>query len=327
MNKILVIAIILLIGFGIGLPAYKLINQQRIIVIENTDLNSSENIAGSFSVNQQDLSEVKNERINTVFLGIPGEGNAAPNLTDTLMIMSVDPKTETGFLLSIPRDFLIKIPETNYYTKINSLYQQKGVKSVKTVLSEITGLEFDYNLVIDLSGVRQIVDQLGGIDIFVEKEIYDPIFPRENNSYQLFTLQEGWQHLDGETTLKYIRTRHDPDGDFARMQRQQKVLTALKEKMFSLHPIWNLAAILDLWHTMNDHFQATNISLKDLRTFWQITRNICFEDLEFKVLDPSTGLIVSDHVTLGGQQAYVLRPKSGINNYQEIKGFIKTLSQ
>ncbi len=325
MSKSLATIIIILIVFGVGCPAYKLITRQRVIIIENYNSASSANLEKSFSINNSE--EIKNERINAVFLGIPGKGHIAPDLTDTLMIMSIDPQTKTGFLISIPRDFLVKIPETNYYTKINSLYQRKGIQGIKTVLGEITGLKFDYDLVIDLNGVKQIVDRLGGIDIFVEQKIYDPVFPGENNSYELFTLQSGWQHLDGETALKYIRTRHDPGGDFARMQRQQQVLTALKEKLFSLHPIWDLAAILNLWHTMNDYFQATNISLKDLRTFWKITKDINFENLEFKVLNPSTGLIVSDHTTLGGQTAYVLRPKSGINNYQEIKGFIKSLSQ
>lgn len=266
----------------------------------------------------------KGDRVNTIFLGIPGKGNNAPNLTDTLMVMSVDEDTGEGFLLSIPRDLLVKIPGTNLYTKINHLYQKNGIDSVRTILSEITGLDFDYKIVVDLEGVKKIIDQVGGIDIFVEKDIYDPAFPGPNNSYQLFTLKNGWQHLDGISALKYIRTRNDPGGDFARMRRQQKVLTVLKEKISSLHPIWNLAIILDIWKTVMGHFQ-TNLSLKNIKTFWNIIKDIDLEKIEFKVLDPTTELLVSGHTILNEQRAYILKPKAGLDNYNEIRKYINSL--
>ena len=268
----------------------------------------------------------KGKRINAIFLGIPGKGNNAPNLTDTLMVMSIDEKTKQGFLLSIPRDLLVTIPGTSLYTKVNTLYQKKGIDSVQTILNEITGLNFDYNVVIDLRGVKKIIDQVGGIDVLVEKTIYDPLFPGPNNSYQLFALKSGWQHLDGETALKYIRTRHDPTGDFARMRRQQQVLTALQEKISSLHPVWNLGVVLSIWQTLISHFK-TNLTLKNIKNFWEITKEIDLEKIEFKVLDPTTGLLVPGHTILGNQRAYILRPKAGLNNYSEIKNFIKTLLQ
>lgn len=330
MNKILVKTAAISILMLLILPLSQVVTKKRVIVIENPSADKSSNESFTFQAAIPEPPEesppfsAKEQRVNALFLGIAGQGNNAPNLTDTLMVMSINPKNQEGFLLSIPRDLLIKAPNGNYYTKINSLYQEKGIEAVKNILSEITGLKFDYNIVIDLQGVKKIIDQLDGIDILVEKDIYDPAFPGPADSYQLFTLKKGWQHLDGETALKYIRTRHDPSGDFARMDRQQKILIALKEKIASLHPIWNLAIIFDIWKTAKDHFQ-TNLSLLNIKSFWKTAKNFSLEKINFRVLDAETGLLVPGHTLLGNERAYILKPKAGINNYEEIKSFVKTL--
>ncbi len=332
MKKFLSIIVNILILTALLLLPSVLLTKKRIIIIENqpraNQLSASSNLITKNApfLSRTILLSDENERINSIFLGIPGQNNDAPNLTDTLMIMSVNKNTNDGFLLSIPRDLLVKIPETNFYTKINNLYQENGIDSIQTVLSEITGLSFDYNIVIDLEGVKQIINEVGGIDIFIEKEIYDPAFPGQNNSYQLFTLGKGWQHLDGISALKYIRTRYGAGSDFARMGRQQKILIALKEKIASLHPLRNLTIISNIWQAFNNHFQ-TNLSLQNIKTFLELARNVDLEKIEFKVLDPTTELLVSDYFTLGGQRAYILRPKAGIGNYNEIQEYINNLMQ
>lgn len=328
LDRALFILITILILLILVFPATK----KRVIVIENTLNVSTYQASALSSVDNQkntlsptkDPAPLKHERTNALFLGIPGKGNSAPNLTDTLMVMSINRASKQGFLLSIPRDLAVKIPNTGFYTKINALYQQKGMEVVQTVLKEITGLDFDYDVVIDLQGVKKIIDQIGGINIFVEENIYDPAFPGPNNSYQLFTLNKGQQHLNGETALKYIRTRHEPTGDFARMSRQQKILIALKEQISSLHPIQDLDVVLNVWETLKNHFQ-TNLSLYNIKNLWETIKDIDFEKIEFKVLDPTTGLVVADHMILGGIKAYILRPKAGLNNYTEIREYLSNL--
>jgi len=317
--KAIIISILILLIF----PLSEIITKKRVIIIDNqlraegigTDPPESECC-------QEPLSTSK--RINVLFLGTAGEGNNAPNLTDTLIVMSINEKNKEGFLLSIPRDLLVKIPGKNIYTKINALYQEGGLDSLENILHEITGLNFDYNIVIDLEGVKKIIDQVGGIDVFVDNDIYDPAFPGPNNSYRVFTLKKGWQHLDGETALKYIRTRHDPTGDFARMDRQQKVLMALKDKISSLHPLWNLAIIFDIWKTIKGHFQ-TNLSITNIKPFWTMAKDIDLEKIKFKTLDPTTELLVPDHFILGNEEAYILKPRVGLNNYSEIRDYINQL--
>lgn len=312
-TKVIIISILILLIF----PLSKIAVRKRVVIIENQPT-ADQSRADTL------IQESSNQRINAIFLGIAGQGNNAPNLTDTLMIMSINSKTNEGFLLSVPRDLLVKIPEKNIYTKINVLYQEGGTDNVQTILGEITGLNFDYNFVIDLEGVKKIIDQVGGIDVFVENDIYDPAFPGPNNSYSVFILKKGQQHLDGETALKYIRTRHDTSGDFARMNRQQKFLIALKEKISSLHPLWNLAIIFDVLKTIKSNFQ-TNFSIQNIGPFWKMVKNINFDKIKFKVLDTTTNLLISDYTALGSETAYILKPKAGLDNYSEIKEYVKQL--
>ena len=318
MRSVLAKAIIVVILIILILPLSEIATKKRVIIIENYS-----NSPNQYSELPQS-SEKNAETTTAIILGIPGEGNDAPNLTDTLMVTSINEKTSEGFLLSIPRDLWVKVPEKNFYTKINAVYQDFGLDVLKNILSEITGLKFDYSAVVDLSGVKQVIDQVGGIDVYVEKDIYDSAFPGPNNSYQVFALNKGWQHLDGETALKYVRTRHDTWGDFARMGRQQQVLAALKQKITSFHPIWNLGVILSIWRAVMSHV-STNISLLNIKTFWQIAKEIDLEKIKFEALDQTTELLVPDHVFIGNQEAYILKPKAGQDNYEEIKNFIKTL--
>lgn len=323
MSKTLTKIISLVILAALIIVLWAVITKKRVIVIENTPKNYTTNASSIFG-DPALADSLENKRINAIFLGIPGAGNSAPNLTDTLMILSINNETGKGFLLSIPRDLLVRVPGKNFYTKINSLYQEGRIDSVKTILREISGLDFDYDFVIDLEGVKKIIDELGGIDVFVENEIYDPAFPESNNSYELFRLEKGQHHLDGETAVKYIRTRHDPTGDFARMRRQQQVLIALKDKISSLNPLWNSATILNLWQISAEHFK-TNLSIENIKSAWKMLKNIDLDKLEFHVLDQTSDLVVPDHTLLGNQTAYILRPKNGLNNYSEIKNYINNL--
>lgn len=318
MSKFLAKAMVILILILFIFPLLEITTKKRVIVIENSS-QSLNRYAGLPKSNEE------NTKIATaVILGIPGKGNNAPNLTDTLMVAGINQKTKEGFLLSIPRDLWVKMPQKNFYTKINAVYQNFGLDALKNILSEITGLEFDYSAVVDLSGLKQVIDQLGGIDVYVEKDISDSAFPGSNNSFQIFTLKAGLQHLDGETALKYARTRHDTWGDFSRMNRQQQVLMALKEKITALHPLWNLGVVLSIWQVIMSHV-STNISLLDIKTFWQVAKDIDLEKIKFRALDQTTELLVPDHVLIGNQEAYILKPKAGLDNYEEIRNFIKTL--
>jgi len=147
------------------------------------------------------------ERVNLLFLGIPGKGFIGENMTDTIIVINSGPKGENPIGISIPRDLLVKSPAQDYYTKINALYglgenNEQGVELTKRAIKEVTGLDIDYFVVFDLEGVKNIIDALGGIDVAVQKDIYDPQFPAPYDSYETFSLKRGVHHLDGKTALK-----------------------------------------------------------------------------------------------------------------------------
>ncbi|MDP2946616.1 MAG: LCP family protein, partial [Nanoarchaeota archaeon] len=263
-----------------------------------------------------------NNRVNFLLLGIAGEGNSAPELTDTMIIINSTPRADNPVAISVPRDLLVKYPDKNFYTKINALYKYGGIDAIKSEIYEITELSTDYYLVVNLESVKKIIDQLGGIDVDVKEDIFDPKFPAPYNSFEIFSLKRGIQHLDGATALKYIRTRNQPEGDFSRIARQQQVIVALKDKITSLNFILNFPKILGIWNILQDN-SYTNLGLTDIKYAWNLIKKTNLDEIKFNAIAPP--LVVSSTTKLGGQEASVLIPSIGTNNYEEIKEFINKL--
>jgi LCP family protein required for cell wall assembly len=314
------VLIIVLISLIVVAPKLGISLKREIIIIGKNSNTSTINLGNIGSLLPFQIKD-KN-RVNFLFLGIPGESNPAPKLTDTILIINSTPKAENPVGISIPRDLLVKYPSANWQTKINALYQGGGIETIKTAISEITGLESNYYLVLDLEGVKKLIDKLDGIDINIEENIYDPKFPAQYNLYEVFSLKKGLQHLDGETALKYIRTRNQPQGDFSRIKRQQQVISALKNKILSLNLFWNFPKILGLWRILEQN-SSTNIGLTDIRYAWNLIKKANLDEIEFNTITPP--LVISGTATLGGETASVLIPKLGLNNYSEIKEYINKL--
>ena len=181
------------------------------------------------------------ERINILVLGIdqrPGE--SGPWRTDTLIVVSVDPQSKSAGLLSIPRDLWVEIPGVGM-ERVNTAYVYGDLNQVpgggpalakKTVQYNL-GEPIHYYLRANFSAFQQVVDLIGGVDIYVEREINDPVYPDMNYGYDPLRIPAGWQHMDGALALKYARTRHG-GSDFERMQRQQQVLLAVRDKVMNL---------------------------------------------------------------------------------------------
>lgn len=267
------------------------------------------------------------ERVNLLFLGMSGEGYIAPELTDTIIIINSTPKGEKTITISIPRDLLIKRPDGNY-SKINAVYKEYRIEEMKKTIKEITDLEIDYFVIFDLNGVKNIIDQFNGIDVDVKESVYDPQFPGLYGAYEPFYLEKGKHHLDGETVIKYIRSRHQPEGDFARIQRQQQIIEILKDKILSLSPIWDLSSFLNVWKIIKN-YTITNISLIDIKYAWNLIKNFNFKEMQFTTItnqgNKENSLLISSHVMMGNDIAYILKPKAGLNNYEEIKKYITNL--
>jgi LCP family protein required for cell wall assembly len=269
-------------------------------------------------------------RINLLILGIPGKGHQGENMTDTIIIINSTPKGENPIGISIPRDLLVKFPGQNYYTKINALFDStedkgQGVELIQSSLKEITGLDMDYFIVFDLDGVKNIIDQLDGIDVVVENDIYDPRFPAPYDSYETFSLKKGVHHLNGETALKYIRSRNAPEGDFSRIRRQQEVINILKNKILSLNFFWDFSKILKLWKSFSD-YTYTNIDITDIKYAWNLVSKTNLDTIKFDTLGTAENqLLANGETILNKEKVFILKPKTGPDNYTEIREYIKNL--
>ncbi|MFA6193352.1 MAG: LCP family protein [Parcubacteria group bacterium] len=273
------------------------------------------------------------DRINILLVGLAGKNYPGANLTDSIIIASINPKTYQTALLSIPRDLYVPIPGTNYSTKINALYARSqdkdrsgksGVDDLKKVITDITGQPIDYYIALDFDGFKQIINELGGIKVQVPKDLHDERYPGPNYSYETFDLKQGLYTLDGDIALKFARTRHNEDGDFGRAYRQQLILESARSKAFSLETILNIPELSHLLDTLGEHLR-TDIPLNELNSFVDLVKKIDTHTTVNKVLDagkPDSVMAVS-HIFLGGVRAFILIPRTG--NYDEIQDISKNI--
>lgn len=197
------------------------------------------------------------DRVTILLLGLDEVRNRQEGslLTDTMMLISINQSGQIT-LVSIPRDLWIdelktKINALYYYGEIND--QTTGVDLIKSVTNEITGIQIDYTILIGLDLVKKFIDALGGIMVNVERSFEDHKFPRDDVDlssddpdllYETISFEAGDQWFDGDTALKFIRSRNSEDltegTDIARSLRQQRVihslLTTLKSPSLLLKP-------------------------------------------------------------------------------------------
>ncbi len=285
------------------------------------------------------LKGMDSGRINILLLGIGGKGNPGPNLTDTMMIASVNTKTDQVALLSIPRDLYVEIPDTKLYTKINAVYQygldnekdsgntDEAMQPLIATIKDITSLDVDYYVILDFSGFTKVIDAVGGIDVMNNQNFYDPTYPGPNYTYETFSLKKGFQHLDGAVALQYARERHDdPQGDFGRAHRQQQILQATKDKIFSAGTLLNVVALNNLFTALGDDIR-TNIQPQEIESFLELSKELDTQNVTTSVIDAwnKGSLLKVSHVPYGNINAFILIPRVGLGNYSEIRNLAKNI--
>lgn len=261
-------------------------------------------------------------RINILLLGRANTHKSGKNLTDTIMIASIDTDTYKLSLLSLPRDLLVQ--NRSFYTKINALYQiglknDVGVDYLTDTIKDITGQDIHYYFVLDFEGFIKIIDILGGINIDVPRHIKDARYPGPGYSYETFEVYPGLQEFDGTKALKYARTRHDDvAGDFGRAKRQQQVMQAARNKAFSLGTIVHPTKISELLTVLGEHVH-TNITPNEIEPFISLIKKVDTQNITNVVVDAwkSGSLLISarHYSERGGISGLVPR----IGNYKEIR--------
>ncbi len=231
------------------------------------------------------------ERINVLLMGIdrrPGEPFISR--TDTMMLMSIDPESDSASILSVPRDLYTVIPGRGR-DRINTAFvygsagnnPAGGAQLAMQTLEYNLGLPVHHYLLVDFSAVIRGIDAIGGIDLNVPYNIYDPTFPSMDYGYDPLSIPAGDHHFDGETALKYARTRHQ-DSDFYRARRQQQVVLAVRDKVLGLG-IAELLRQAPFLYQQLDQGIRTDLSLDELIILATTAADIPSENIRTEVLD------------------------------------------
>lgn len=260
---------------------------------------------------------------NFLLLGTAGENYEGSKLTDSIIIASLDHKDKYVTMLSIPRDLYID-DELVGSSKINEIFLNAGVHYGNEIdaidhtvekIEEVAGIPIHYWAKIDFKGFKEFVDAIDGIDIVVEDAIYDTSYPKNGTfDYETFSISEGPQHLDGETALKFARSRHTTS-DFDRAKRQQQIIFAIKEQALSTQIIFSTEKINNILDTLKDNID-TNITTKEILTLGGMADDFTKDKIVHKLIhdDPTQCggfLYTPERKYYGGM--FVLIPAGGLD--------------
>ena len=163
------------------------------------------------------------------------DGSVAGSRADTSMVVRVDPVNSVVTMISIPRDTKINIPGYGF-NKFNAAYSYGGAAGAIEAAEDLLGIEITHYAEVDFGSLADLVDAVGGVDIYVEEPISDPNLPG-------VYIEAGDQHLDGENALAYARTRQYADGDFTRTAHQRALVMAIVEEVLAM-PLTDLPKVI-----------------------------------------------------------------------------------
>jgi LCP family protein required for cell wall assembly len=194
----------------------------------------------------------RQERVNILVIGVDYREGDQSARTDTMIIVSIDPKAKTVGMLSLPRDLQVSIPGYGD-NKINAAYvfgeldkrPGGGIGLLQRTIRANFGIQIHYYGTVNFVGFEKIVDTFGGVTVDPRYPIQDDEYPTETYGYTSIYFPAGLQHLDGKSALQYARTRHQ-DLDFGRSQRQQEVILALRQQAVKGNLLNNFYKLFDV---------------------------------------------------------------------------------
>ncbi len=296
------------------------------------------------------LKHDSNGRTNVLIFGTSGytksdQKHPGSDLTDSIMVMSVNSEKNDAYMISIPRDFYVKYgaPCTaGYEGKINALFscysnegedETRGANKLMDKVEEITGLDMHYYAHVNWGVLVKAVDSVGGVDVKIESSDPRGILDRNFDwvcNYRCYYVnykQGEIAHLDGEHALALSRARNDAGGyglsrgNFDREQNQQKILVALKNKAMSVGTLADINKVTGLIDAFGENLD-TNFEAKEVRSAIKLVNNIDTKNIK------SIDLVNGDKqvVTTGmvGEQS-VVRPVSALFDYSEIASYINSI--
>ncbi len=278
-------------------------------------------------------------RVNILLLGHGGAGHDGAELTDTIVIASINPIQKEAALLSIPRDLYVQNSAGNY-NKINEVFinaknlslstsglrgssrtkaaEDAGFKAIEQMISNKIGIPIHYRVMVDFTGFQKAINTVGGIDIDVTEEL--AVYEWFGPSFVL-DVKPGRQHFNGERALGFARSRKgvNAGGDHGRANRQRAVITAFKDKVLSAGTYSNPWKISQLMSDFGKHVR-TNISVDEALRLREIGNEIPSN----KIASVDLVTAPNDHIVgtmINGLSVQI--PKAGIDDYSDVKHFVR----
>lgn len=255
------------------------------------------------------------ERLNILAVGtdsIESSGRA-----DTILVLSVSPKTKDTVLFSIPRDMRVMIPGKGE-DKINHSFAYGGIELLEKTVENFMGLSIHYFGVIDFESFKLIIDALGGVQLNVEKDMY---YVDQAGSLQI-NLHSGLQLLDGESALEYVRFRFDSLGDLGRIQRQQKLINAVIEKMMSFDSMMKIPSIVG---NLSEYIH-TNMNANEMIALLKLMKDVDREKIWIETIygEPQyidgVSYLVPDDEEVKSKARYLIENKNRGLNVEVLNG-------
>lgn len=237
-------------------------------------------------------------RVNLLLLGGDSGVDRRGLRTDTMIVVSIDPVTGWTALFGIPRN-LMELPFPPGHPAhgawecgdcfgmiANELYgwglsrpdlfagPNSGASAMKDVLGYLLGIDIHYYALVDLQGFVDVIDALGGVDIYVPERVYDTEYPNVDGTYSVIDLQPGTYQMDGEMALYYARSRQGST-DFNRMNRQRCVLQALAEQADPLTLVHEFPTIVPAV----EESVRTDVPMDELAAFVDLLSKVNTEEI------------------------------------------------
>ena len=260
-------------------------------------------LAGTLQPHNVQTVQVQHQRPFSILV-ISNENQpnyAAPQLTDTIMVLVYDPRHKSVSLISVPRDLWVTLP-TYGGNRINAAYEDGGVSSAALMVEKYVGVPVEYYAIVNYHALVDLVNAVGGVNVVVPpgvtgKGIYDTCYPNAaENACTTFILPVGPAHLNGTEALQFSRERHSfADGDIQRERDQQQVLLSLR------HQLLQPSNLLRVPQIVNDLLSLvqTNVPYADIPALAQAVLHVPKTSIHQAVLGFSSGA-VSTWVTPGG---------------------------
>lgn len=282
-----------------------------------------ENAPGLLSLlTSKQLNGESSGRVNILLLGVGDDGHAGENLSDTIMVLSYDVATSQVAMISVPRDLYVNIGNNCGYAKINYANacgeqnsKGNGPAYAEETVSKVLGIPIHYYLRVNFSGFKEVVDAIGGIDIYVKEDLYDPLYPADDGlGNKALYIKKGSQHMDGATALRYSRSR-ETTSDFDRARRQQEVIAAIKTKIMSNSTLMSPAKIASLAAALGNNIK-TDFDLSYTQRAIEIFKKVDTSSIKNLVFNNTEeGLLIDSSSEAG----YILIPRAGMYNYTKLQ--------